>query len=576
MLVYGHRTVRLNTGEALRTFRQRVDQIPPAPDHDALVGLLVDWGEIASAVADALSPERDDEIEALGAWRDVSDALADAVCASWAGDHGGVAGAFDVVRARMAAVAEMPAPDYVPATTAEGFAHYALYPEQYIAAAQQFVREHRPESVLCLGLRSIGSILAHVVAAALRRHGVHADVRSVRPRGHPFDRRLQVGDGLRAVVAACGVTHVAVVDEGPGLSGSSFASAADFLLAAGYAPSRIVLFPSWSAPECALRSPRGRAAWARHARMTADFEDVWLHSGRLAGGRGHIGDDISAGQWRHRVFAARDAWPAVHPQHERRKFLMCDGPERTVLRFAGLGRRGAAMHRRALMLADAGFGAPPKGLAHGFLEQPWIAGRPLVSPTAADLRRIAAYVAYLKQAFNTGEAECVDEVRDMALTNAREALGGSSAGPIEHLARDARPFAEGRVAVDGRILPHEWIAARPRPIKVDALDHHADDFWPGCRDIAWDVAGAIVEFALVDAARDYFVGDYERRSRDRTIALRLPFYEAAYLAYRVGYAAAAADSLAGSEDGARFSRLSARYRHSLASRLACSRPASRC
>jgi hypothetical protein len=126
------------------------------------------------------------------------------------------------------------------------------------------------------------------------------------------------------------------------------------------------------------------------------------------------------------------------------------------------------------------------------------------------------------------------------------------------------------------MLPHEWIVGRPRTVKVDALDHHADDFWPGCRDIAWDVAGTIVEFDLADAARDYFVGEYARRSGDRTIAMRLPFYEAAYLAYRVGYVTLAADSLTGTDDGERFSRLVGRYRHSLASRLACSRSASRC
>jgi hypothetical protein len=114
------------------------------------------------------------------------------------------------------------------------------------------------------------------------------------------------------------------------------------------------------------------------------------------------------------------------------------------------------------------------------------------------------------------------------------------------------------------MLPHEWIATPTRLFKVDALDHHDDDFWPGCRDIAWDVAGAIVEFGWSGAERAAFLTEYERASGDRAIAARLPFYIAAYLAYRIGYTSLAADTLAGSDEGVRFTLLSAGYRRCLA------------
>jgi hypothetical protein len=342
----------------------------------------------------------------------------------------------------------------------------------------------------------------------------------------------------------------------------------------GFPASRVVLFPSWPAAEAALGSDRARATWSRHVRVTGDFDVVWLRSGRLFG-RGRDIEDMSAGQWRQTVFDDPHVWAAVHPQHERRKYLIRDGGP-TLHRFVGLGRRGAAIERRAEMLADAGFCAAPQGLSHGFLAQRWMEGRPLTTTTAADLRRIAAYVAHLKRRFGTGAAECVDDVCDMALTNAREALGADTVGAFERLARSARQFPAERVAIDGRLLPHEWIATSTQLVKVDALDHHDDDFWPGCRDIAWDVAGAIVEFDWSGAPRDSFVAEYERYSADRTIRRRLPFYEAAYLAYRVGYATMARDALNGSPDGARFNRLLARYRHSLGSRLACARRDPRC
>src|SRR5205823_4192354 len=162
--------------------------VPSPPGRDEVVNLLVDWGEVESAVADALQPDRDDEIEALRGWRAVSGALADAVCASWDGRAESAGAAIARARAAVAALATTtPSPFHVEVRIAEGFAHYALYPAQYICAADRFVEEIAPASVLCLGLRSIGSILAHVVASAIGRRGVVAETRSVRPRGDPFD-----------------------------------------------------------------------------------------------------------------------------------------------------------------------------------------------------------------------------------------------------------------------------------------------------------------------------------------------------------------------------------------------------
>src|SRR5829696_7734068 len=94
---------------------------------------------------------------------------------------------------------------------------------------------------------------------------------------------------------------------------------------------------------------------------------------------------------------------------------------------------------------------------------------------------------------------------------------------------------------------------------MDALDHHDDHFFPGCQDIAWDVAGAGVELALEPAERVQLMQRYRRLSRDRTIDARLPCYTAAYLAFRCGYTALAAETLAGTPDGSRHSLLTQRY-----------------
>jgi hypothetical protein len=566
--IHAHRVLSISTAEALRRVVEQLDHMPVNPSHDAVRDLLVDWGEIEAAATDALSPEMDEEHPALGAWRAASDAIAEAMCGSWDGDSAGCRGSLASARMRIERLVCSPGPATLPTRTASGFAYDGVTPEQYIAAARALSQDRSLGSVMCLGLRTIGSILAHVVAASLRRRGVPASVRSLRPRGEPLDRRIDVGADLRATLATCGATCFAIVDEGPGLSGSSFASVVDLLATLGVGAGRVVLFPSREAPEGALQSARGRSVWSRHSKTMTTFDDVWMRSGRLFG-PGAI-EDLSAGAWRRlhsaSAFLRGSPEPPVQPQHERRKYLRRNDTV-SIARFAGFGRRGLAIHERALQLYDAGFGARPRGLTHGFLEQDWIHGRPPTASATGILNRIAEYLSFVGREFATNEPESLDELHETVVTNAR-AIGGVDLAVADVLARQMRGCESPRVRVDGRMLPHEWIQSDERVMKVDALDHHDDGFWPGCRDIGWDIAGAIVEFDFDRAQASYLVRRYRRLSGDRGISLRMPLIEAAYLAYRFGYASVAADALGHSPDGRGFGALRERYRRSLVARLA--------
>jgi hypothetical protein len=152
----------------------------------------------------------------------------------------------------------------------EGYAFYAVYPKLYAQAARS-----APRRMQVIGIRSIGTSLAAVVAAAC---GGPVPI-TVRPRGHPFDRRVTLPriDPRR---------HFAVVDEGPGLSGSSFISVAEALLEQGVPLSRIHLFPSHGNPpgscassgrSCASTLPSfswtPRAACAPAAGSSCSWED---------------------------------------------------------------------------------------------------------------------------------------------------------------------------------------------------------------------------------------------------------------------------------------------------------------
>jgi hypothetical protein len=70
------------------------------------------------------------------------------------------------------------------------------------------------------------------------------------------------------------------------------------------------------------------------------------------------------------------------------------------------------------------------------------------------------------------------------------------------------------VELDGRMLPHEWLITEAGYKKTDALDHHDDHFFPGAQDIAWDLAGAAVEFRM---SPDALVDRYLREQRDPTL-----------------------------------------------------------
>jgi hypothetical protein len=145
----------------------------------------------------------------------------------------------------------------------------------------------------------------------------------------------------------------------------------------------------------------------------------------------------------------------------------------------------------------------------------------------------------------------------MIATNLEEGMGQSWSESL--LDYPGGEWTERGIALDGRMLAHEWIRSSTGYIKVDALDHHDDHFFPGCQDIAWDLAAAAFELDLGDHGRDILVQRYRSIGGDRTIVQRLPFYTIAYLAFRLGYTTLASTTLGDSPDGRRFAEETRRY-----------------
>jgi len=492
--------------------RRELELLHGADPLDTLIGL----GEIEAGVADALCSEQDREVPLTRALRGLSLEAARA----WLDGR------------RFAFEPPDGLPQRVFLGIPEGYAYYGLYPEMYVEAAERFaagcLRGGDSSRVGVIGVRGIGTSLSAVVAAALERAGCAVESWTVRPRGHPFGRIVQCDPSLELAWQSRAIGWWAVVDEGPGLSGSSMTSVAAKLAKLGVPDARIVLFPSWEASAEQFVSGEARARWPLHRKYTGRF--------RAPGGL-----DISAGEWRRITYADSADWPAVQPQHERRKYLSREmaGGRRTLLKFAGLGRFGRRKLERAERLWQAGFGPRPLGFGNGFLHLEWVEGRPVRELTPALFETMARYLAFLRDEFPGGEGASTDELLDMIRANTgREWRGKAPDLPV--------------CGVDGRMLPHEWIETERGYIKTDALDHHDGHFLPGCQPVAWDVAGAAVEFGLGAEAT-------ARLAAECGAGAGLSFYLTAYAAFRRGYAALAETALAGTADGVRFAELGRTY-----------------
>lgn len=544
-------------------------------DADAWTELLIACGELESATADAASPQHDDITPSGSALSELTAAAARGALAAWDGSETTAArSALErAVRTARDALGGVAPATPLEIGVPEGFAYYGLYPEAYAAAARVVLAERDAKRIVCIGIRSIGATLAAVVGAAACAAGRDVTSCTVRPRGHPFDRTVTLGPALHDLLARearQGALFV-VVDEGPGLSGSSFASVADAIGGMDVPDERVVFLPSWIPAAEDLRSARGQDRWRRHQKRCVPFEQLFDNRGEplriarrmnIAAARA---DNVSAGAWRRAVYADEREWPATQPQHERRKYLLRDASDAPIalLKFAGLGRHGRVAAQRARALADAGLAPRVLGAQRGFVATEWVPGAPAREgeADAALLDAIARHVAHLAATARDGELVAFDDLLHTARVNAAESLGDEFAERLSAVLERFRPSVQQvhTCAVDGRMLPHEWIRTVRGWRKVDGVDHHDDHFLPGDQDPAWDIAGAIVELLLDRRQQQVLIDTYARLSGDRDVAARLPFHHAVYLATRLGYAMLSAAALGDAPDAERLRALARRY-----------------
>jgi hypothetical protein len=441
---------------------------------------------------------------------------------------------------------------------AEGHAFYALYPESFLEAAKA---SGLGADTQVIGIRSIGTGLSTLVAASI---GASPPV-TLRPVGHPFKREVKVDPTLTTQLAADRDRSFAIVDEGPGLSGSSFGAVADWLEEAGVPRQRIHFFPSHDGPLGPQASSRHRERWSQAPRHIHTMDDLllrgppphhlaaWVED--LIGPLDGPLKDVSGGVWRWHRYQDEASWPPSNLQQERRKFLAWANGVPWLVKFAGLGDAGAKKLRMAQHLHEAGFAPDVAGYRHGFLVQSWQEDAQSLDQVSFDRDRLIDQVgAYLGFRSRHCPAEghqgaSLGELRRMAVYNTRQALGDDTGSALGRSLPDPHDLDGNvrRVCTDNRLHAWEWLVCGDRLIKTDALDHGAAHDLIGHQDIGWDIAGAIVEFGLSEEEATRLCSVIEREGGHPVSPELLAFLLPCYCAFQMGAHLMAAAALDGGE-----------------------------
>jgi len=526
----------------LRALLRQIENVLSLSDFDSqfardeLIDALLRAGELECALADreGCEPQSPAVVEA-------TDALARALVALRAPNF---------APGTLGRLSELRVPERLTISPPEGFCYYALHPLDYADPLKESAIDAAVAAVI--GIRSIGTTLSSVVRAWFEVNGRAAERITVRPTGHPFDRKLSFTAEQRQWIAG-NVERSArffVVDEGPGLSGSSFLAVAEALVKTGIPHDRIVLVPSSQPNLGALLASDAQARWRR-------FPTLPLKPTR------YVPEDaaqfVGAGEWRRRVFKDMDhdesEWPAVWSWTERQKYLSADGGR--IFRFDGHGHYGKTVRQRSEILAAAGWGPAASSAGNGFSVSPWLDQTRAPTPDRNTVIQLARYCAFRAQHFGCDVSSNL-ELEQMARTNLDRALGVSSSLTLP---------IECPVVADARMMPHEWIRnVDGRLVKVDAASHGDDHFYPGPTDIAWDLAGVIVEWKLDDEITELLLSEYRRITGDNA-GRRLPEYLIAYCAFRLSFTLSASQSVFDADERVRFRRETTIYWERLTSLL---------
>lgn len=366
------------------------------------------------------------------------------------------------------------------------FRGHGLLPADAVQLAVDYAPTADRREVLVVGVRTSGSYLGPLVAAALRARGLVARTASTRP-GHPLlpaDARALVR--LRAAGGA-----VALVDDPPN-SGRTLRRSARLLAEHGVAPDQLtLLLPLFGDAIPATLDGHRRVElpfrrWAVHAQLTpgalaATLASLWSEPVDEVH---HIGPSDDDGGARHHITRVVRA-------------VLRSGDERTVLvSGAGVGYLG----RFALATAAAVPQHLPAtyGFRDGLVYREWLRHSDRVrTPDTADAAAYARYVLDRATAMPGTEDRAADmagrdPVWELASRTLQRGYGRFGVGlrlplldpTVRQLCHVERPSV-----IDGATGLGHWYRNGDRLLKVRADDLAFGNLDHTCYDSAYDLAG---------------------------------------------------------------------------------------
>jgi hypothetical protein len=565
MLVYADQKMKVNPASFFAHLLKVLSSTDPS-SLESNRNLLIEAGMLESGLCDELFPAEDSITPMTSQLRRLLISLARMYCRSLKGVYLKPLEAFQTLGSLM----RDQIPEQITIKIPEGFAYYGLYPETYIKAAEKFCSDFPKDSAVCIGIRSIGTSLSALIAATLQEFGWQVESFTMRPQGHPYVRRAKFSPKLKNKIWRWRRSKFLIVDEGPGLSGSSMTCVAKELTELGINKEDILFFPSSDQSPDILLNQDAKTIWKEHRKYVCSFESLFEREQELSIFPNMISVDISAGKWRNLFYDTKRDFPATNPYHERRKYLLRKENQVLLAKFAGF--KVFSNHRLeiAKKLGELGFSPQVVNSEGGFFVYQFVPGTPLRfnEKTFGLIDQMARYVAARREIGFIKNHNNLDLMMNMIDVNVEEGLGHEWREKLQQCEWSMDELSRaGSSAVDGKMLPHKWIRTEKGYMKTDSVDHHCDQFLPQSQDIAWDVAGVLTEFNLTPELQSHFISAYKGYSHDLTIEKRLPFYLIAYLSFRLGYVSLSAESLKHLPEGKRFTALQIRYSSALQARI---------
>lgn len=434
----------------------------------------------------------------------------------------------------------------------EGFAWYALYPDSYAQTAERWASHFgfAGGRVCIIGLRSIGTTLAAVVRQVLERHefGI-SGYATVRPFGDPFQRRVVMPPGITP--AAQNI----IVDEGPGLSGSSMLAVARALQELGALPEFIHLFAGHTRGPGSAVCPESKVWWSSHRVWVTDLDATRIGGQPVPRMLAAVAERVTRrlavapaeplGTSHWQALAHLPSLPrAVAPLMESpKKIVNLRSGDRILCKFTGFALTGSNFEQNDRSVPGAA------ARCHGWALMRWIEGTRLRAD-AASPAFVADFLAPQIAASSDRELQPnevqqgISRIADALLAWAEARQHKALRSLIAWAAE--REFAQMRGAPqhaygDGRLAPHEWVCTGDGIVKVDGFGHTCDHAWVGQQPLAWDLAGAEIEWELDWRLTNVLRSTVAARSGYQCSAETYTFYKAGYCAFRAAAAWYAAE-----------------------------------